>query len=25
LRNLSDGKCKEKCLDTLVELIDSSR
>ena len=24
LRNLSDGKCKEKCLDTLVELIDSS-
>ena len=24
LKNLSDGKCKEKCLDTLIELIDSS-
>ncbi len=24
LKNLSDGKCKEKCLDTLIELIYSS-
>ena len=24
LKNLSDGKCKESCLDTLIELIDSS-
>lgn len=25
LNNLNDPKCKEKCLDTLIELVDSSR
>lgn len=25
LNNLEDPKCKEKCLDTLIELVDSSR